>query len=165
MDVVTARLITQLPDENSYKPRRRDSKPATQGKYSKVTSDGSGSSKTSSIIKKSTKSTATSHKSHTSSSNGSNRKDILDSSSSAVVVAKSTNKSTKYKGLVDCIVRMWTEEGAQAFFTGAVARVAWIAPFTAISLGINERLKRQLLLWKPMVTVMPRRSYFFRKFY
>lgn len=74
-------------------------------------------------------------------------------------------QSAKYTGLVDCIVRMWKEEGAQAFFTGAVARVAWIAPFAAISLGINERLKRQLLLWKPMTAIAPRRSYYFRKFY
>lgn len=163
MDVVTARLITQLPDENSLKPRKSNSKltrVGTQGKYSKVTREGSSTTKKKST---SSSSSANTNSKSASGSKQSGKPSVLEETK-LDIVPKSVN-SAKYKGLVDCIVRMWNEEGPQAFFTGAVARVAWIAPFTAISLGINERLKRQFLMWKPLATVVPRRTYFFRKFY
>ena len=60
----------------------------------------------------------------------------------------SNDKNTKhkpYKNLGECVTRMYNEEGLPVFFIGSVARVAWIAPFTAISLGLNERLKRHFL--------------------
>ena len=55
------------------------------------------------------------------------------------------NKQKPYKNLGECVSHMYNEEGLSVFFIGSIARVAWIAPFTAISLGLNERLKRQFL--------------------
>ena len=49
-----------------------------------------------------------------------------------------------YKGFVDCMIRMAREEGPKSFFIGVKARVSNIAPFCAISLTINESLKRLL---------------------
>lgn len=53
--------------------------------------------------------------------------------------------SSPYKGVGDCIVRMVREEGVSSLFAGVGARVIWIAPFTAISLCLNESFKRELL--------------------
>ena len=50
---------------------------------------------------------------------------------------------TPYKGLGDCIFRMAKEEGPRSFFMGVKSRVGWIAPFTAISLGLNNVLRRK----------------------
>lgn len=50
-----------------------------------------------------------------------------------------------YKGLKDCIVRMAREEGIGSFYAGVGARVIWIAPFTAISLSLNESFRRKIL--------------------
>jgi hypothetical protein len=52
--------------------------------------------------------------------------------------------SIPYKGFIDCMIRMAKEEGPKAFFIGSKARVSNIAPFCAISLTINESLKRIL---------------------
>ena len=49
-----------------------------------------------------------------------------------------------YKGFFDCMIRMAKEEGPKSFFIGVKARVSNIAPFCAISLTINESLKRLL---------------------
>ena len=48
-----------------------------------------------------------------------------------------------YRGLGDCAVRMLTEEGMGSFLIGVKSRVGWIAPFTAISLGLNNVLRRR----------------------
>ena len=50
---------------------------------------------------------------------------------------------TPYRGLGDCIIRMAKEEGPRSFFMGVKSRVGWIAPFTAISLGLNNVLRRK----------------------
>ena len=49
-----------------------------------------------------------------------------------------------YKGLADCVVRMAREEGPRSFLIGVKSRVGWIAPFTAISLGLNNYLRRRV---------------------
>ena len=41
------------------------------------------------------------------------------------------------------MVRMAREEGPRSFLMGVKSRVGWIAPFTAISLGLNNVLRRQ----------------------
>lgn len=48
-----------------------------------------------------------------------------------------------YRGLGDCAMRMLREEGLSSFLIGAKSRVGWIAPFTAISLGLNNLLRRR----------------------
>lgn len=50
---------------------------------------------------------------------------------------------TPYTGLGNCIIRMAREEGPRSFFMGVKSRVGWIAPFTAISLGLNNVLRRR----------------------
>ena len=66
----------------------------------------------------------------------------LDMSS---INAVGTLDNIPYKGMVDCISRMAREEGVGAFFAGVGARVVWIAPFTAISLSLNEAFRRSLI--------------------
>jgi hypothetical protein len=48
-----------------------------------------------------------------------------------------------YRGLGDCAMRMLREEGLSSFLIGVKSRVGWIAPFTAISLGLNNVLRRR----------------------
>ena len=38
--------------------------------------------------------------------------------------------------------------GIQALFTGSIARVSWLLPFTTIYLGVYEMSKRRLLAYK-----------------
>ena len=45
--------------------------------------------------------------------------------------------------LGDCVMRMAREEGPRSFLMGVKSRVGWIAPFTAISLGLNNVLRRK----------------------
>jgi hypothetical protein len=59
-----------------------------------------------------------------------------------VEAVSSTIQSAQYKGLRDCACRMAREEGVGAFFAGVGARLIWIAPFTALSLSLNEALRR-----------------------
>lgn len=47
---------------------------------------------------------------------------------------------------VDCLLSTVHQHGWQAVFAGALARVSWILPFTAIYLPLYDYLKRQL--WK-----------------
>jgi Mitochondrial carrier protein len=49
-----------------------------------------------------------------------------------------------YKGFGDCVLRMAREEGPRSFLIGVKSRVGWIAPFTAISLGLNNVLRRRV---------------------
>lgn len=49
-----------------------------------------------------------------------------------------------YRGFSDCVLRMVREEGPRSFLIGVKSRVGWIAPFTAISLGLNNVLRRRV---------------------
>jgi hypothetical protein len=49
-----------------------------------------------------------------------------------------------HSGLGDCVQRMFKEEGPKSFLIGVKARVGWIAPFTAIQLGLNDVLRRKI---------------------
>jgi len=64
--------------------------------------------------------------------------------SKAVQAVSNSIQSAHYKGLRDCIYRMAREEGVGAFFAGVGARLVWIAPFTALSLSLNEALRRRV---------------------
>jgi hypothetical protein len=39
---------------------------------------------------------------------------------------------------------MFREEGPKSFLIGVKAQVGWIAPFTAIQLGLNDVLRRKI---------------------
>ena len=49
-----------------------------------------------------------------------------------------------YRGFGDCVLRMAREEGPRSFLIGVKSRVGWIAPFTAISLGLNNVFRRRV---------------------
>jgi len=49
-----------------------------------------------------------------------------------------------YKNIFDCARRVTMEEGSFGLFKGVAARVLWIAPYSAISLYLNEAFKRGL---------------------
>lgn len=47
-------------------------------------------------------------------------------------------------GFWDCFLTTIQQHGVGAVFAGAMARVVWILPFTALYLPVYERLKRKL---------------------
>lgn len=69
----------------------------------------------------------------------------VDNAGKSITNAIASSQNVPYKGMVDCIVRMAREEGPGAFFAGVGARVVWIAPFTALSLSLNEAFRRKLI--------------------
>lgn len=53
-----------------------------------------------------------------------------------------------YSGVVDVLQQLYADGGVSALFVGAIARVTWLVPFTTIYLGVYERCKRLILVWK-----------------
>lgn len=51
-----------------------------------------------------------------------------------------------YKGFFDCLSKTVQSGGMSALFSGSVARVAWLMPFTAIYLPVYEIIKRRMEL-------------------
>lgn len=57
------------------------------------------------------------------------------------------SKTGQYKGLVDCIVKIFQREGVRAFFRGYVPNIIGIIPYAGIDLTIYEvRIKLVLSL-------------------
>lgn len=54
---------------------------------------------------------------------------------------ESSNVQDGYKGILDCLVRIFREEGMTAFWKGVGARVMWVAPGTAITIACYDWLK------------------------
>jgi len=55
--------------------------------------------------------------------------------------AKSEIGQVKYKGIIDCFNRTLAEEGATAFFKGAIPRILIISPLFGITLCVYECMK------------------------
>jgi solute carrier family 25 S-adenosylmethionine transporter 26 len=51
---------------------------------------------------------------------------------------------SQYRGYWDAARDVWQREGLSGFFTGGLARVLWLVPFTAVFFGSHEIIKRFL---------------------
>jgi hypothetical protein len=60
-----------------------------------------------------------------------------------------------YAGFQDACGRIMREEGLRGFLSGVNARVAWIAPFVAISLCLNNYLRREIEKQKMTTEPLP----------
>lgn len=67
---------------------------------------------------------------------------------SAGVVAASAN--VPYKGIVDCAVRVFREEGMLAFYKGLPPRLVSVVPMIGIQFGVYEFMKR-IMMQRPVV--------------
>jgi solute carrier family 25 aspartate/glutamate transporter 12/13 len=63
-----------------------------------------------------------------------------------------TDKTGRYKSLLDCVGKMWREEGPQAFLKGLGPRVMLIPPLFAITMTCFETLQRT---WFPQTVASP----------
>jgi hypothetical protein len=59
-----------------------------------------------------------------------------------------------YNGFFDCLSKTVKSGGMAALFSGSVARVAWLMPFTAIYLPVYEIIKRRMEIM-PLATPSP----------
>eukprot|EP01041_Mallomonas_annulata_P002086 gene2086-4076_t len=56
--------------------------------------------------------------------------------------------AVQYGGIGDVFNSIMTKDGTSGLFSGSLARVVWLLPFTTIYLGVYEVAKRRLALYK-----------------
>ena len=47
-----------------------------------------------------------------------------------------------YKGIVDCIIKMYQAEGMKSYYNGLIANYLKVIPSSALMFGVNERMKK-----------------------
>lgn len=57
---------------------------------------------------------------------------------------KSLNDMEEYKGLIDCIQKIWCQEGLRGFYLGLTACYIKVIPSTAIASAMNNYCRKQL---------------------
>lgn len=72
-----------------------------------------------------------------------------------------TSSDVPYTSLMDCFKRIFNEEGWEGFLSGVATRLAWIAPYTTISLNVNEKIKRGLMADMNRKMLHKKRSFLF----
>lgn len=60
------------------------------------------------------------------------------------LMTQSTGADRQYRGIAHCFQKIFAEEGISGFAKGIVPRVAWVAPASAITLAVYERVSRSL---------------------
>ncbi len=54
------------------------------------------------------------------------------------VGGNSSQSATKYKGTIDCIIKIWRNEGTLGYFKGVVPNALKVAPSAAITFVVYE---------------------------
>lgn len=66
----------------------------------------------------------------------------IDTIKTRLVTQASMAVQDPYKGIVDCAVRVYREEGVSTFYRGLVPRLVSVVPMIGIQFGVYEFMKK-----------------------